>query len=154
MSVEVRRAVAADLPALLHLYEQLADGLGSGPDAPPVSPAEAEAAFANLLSQPHRTLLTATLDGAVAATADLIVVTPNLTHEGRPWAIVEHVVVEHRARGRGVGRGLMEDVTRRAREAGCYKLQLLSSRRRTQAHAFYQALGFEASAQGFRIYLD
>ena len=48
----------------------------------------------------------------------------------------------------------MEDVTRRAREAGCYKLQLLSSRRRTQAHAFYQALGFEASAQGFRIYLD
>jgi len=154
MSVEVRRAVAADLPALLHLYEQLADGLGSGPDAPPVSPAEAEAAFANLLSQPQRTLLTATLDGAVAATADLLVVTPNLTHEGRPWAIVEHVVVEHRARRRGVGRALMEDVTRRAREAGCYKLQLLSSRRRTQAHAFYQALGFEASAQGFRIYLD
>jgi GNAT superfamily N-acetyltransferase len=152
MSVEVRPAVAADLPELLDLYEQLADGFGAGAGA--VSVAEAEAMLADLSSQPDRTLLVATVDGTVAGTVDLIVVRPSLTHGGRPWAAVENVVVDSRFRRQGVGRALMEEAARRAREAGCCKLQLLSNQRRTEAHAFYRAVGMEPSAQGFRLYFD
>ena len=35
----------------------------------------------------------------------------------------------------------------------CYKVQLLSNSRRTDAHVFYESLGFERSAEGFRRHL-
>jgi ribosomal protein S18 acetylase RimI-like enzyme len=148
-SVEVRPAVAADVPALLDLYEQLA--VGSGPE---LSLAEAEEIFAGIAAQPDRTLLTATVDGAVAGTVDLVVVRPSLTHGGRPWAALENVVVGRDFRRLGVGRALMEEAARRAREAGCHRLQLISRVQRAEAHAFYEAIGMEASARGFRLYFD
>jgi hypothetical protein len=48
----------------------------------------------------------------------------------------------------------MEEAAQRAREAGCHRLQLLSRVQRTEAHAFYRAIGMEASAQGFRLNFD
>lgn len=68
--------------------------------------------------------------------------------------IVENVVVDTGARRQGVGQALMDDVLRRARDASCYKIQLLSRKGRSEAHAFYERLGFEASAEGFRRYLE
>lgn len=148
MIIEIRPAVPADLPRLLDLYEQLAEGRGHHP-----LPLEAaEAALAAIAGQqPARTLLTALLDGDVAGTVDLFVMAPNLTHDGRPWAIVEHVVVDRTRRGRGVGRALLEEAIRRARARGCHRIELTSDNRRTEAHAFYRSLGFETSAQAFRL---
>jgi len=151
MSVEVRPPTVADVPALLDLYQQLAEGFGAGPE---LSVAEGEAILREIATQPDRTLLTATVDGAVAGTVDLLVVRPNLSHHGRPWAAVENVVVGRDFRRLGVGRALMEEAARRSREAGCHRLQLLSRVQRTEAHAFYRAIGMEASAQGFRLYFD
>ena len=114
MTVEIRPAVAADLPTLLDLYEQLGEGMGS----PPAKLEQAQAVFGDLVAQPGRTLLVAVVDGKVVGTADLLVVSPTLHHEGRPWAIVEYVVVDRHTRRRGAGRALMLDAVRRAREAG------------------------------------
>jgi ribosomal protein S18 acetylase RimI-like enzyme len=151
MSVEVRPAIVADVPALLDLYAQLSEGFGDGPE---LSVAEGEAIFRGIAAQPDRTLLTATVDGAIAGTVDLLVVRPSLTHHGRPWAAVENVVVGRDFRRHGVGRALMEEAAQRAREAGCHRLQLLSRVQRTEAQAFYRAIGMEASAQGFRLNFD
>ena len=151
MSVEVRPAIVADVPALLDLYEQLAEGYGDGPG---LSVAQGEAIVREIAGQPDRALLTATVDGAVAGTVDLLLVRPSLNHHGRPWAAVENVVVGRDFRRLGVGRALMEEAVRRAREAGCHRLQLLSRMQRTEAHAFYRAIGMEASAQGFRLRFD
>ena len=151
MSVEVRPAVVADVPALLDLYQQLSGGLAP---EPPLTVAEADAKFAGIAADPDRTLLVATVDGVIAGTVDLLIVRPSLTHGGRPWAAVENVVVDDRHHRRGVGRALMEEAARRAREADCHRLQLLSSQRRTEAHAFYRAIGMDASPQGFRLFLE
>ncbi|MGD1054248.1 MAG: GNAT family N-acetyltransferase [Candidatus Dormibacteria bacterium] len=151
MSVEVRPAVTADVTALLDLYHQLSGGFSL---EPPLTAAEAETQFAGIAADPDRTVLVATVDGAVAGTVDLLIVRPSLTHGGRPWAALENVVVDQRFHRRGVGRALMEEAARRAREADCHRLQLLSSARRTEAHAFYRAIGMDASPQGFRLSLD
>jgi GNAT superfamily N-acetyltransferase len=151
VSVDVRPAVVADVPALLTLYQQLSGGLA--PELP-LTMAEAEARFAGIAADPDRTLLVATVEGAVAGTVDLLIVRPSLTHGGRPWAAVENVVVDDRYHRRGVGRALMDEAARRAREADCHRLQLLSSQRRTDAHAFYRAIGMDASPQGFRLFFD
>ncbi len=47
----------------------------------------------------------------------------------------------------------MEYAFGRAREAGCYKVQLASTDTRSAAHRFYESQGFSASAVGLRRYL-
>jgi GNAT superfamily N-acetyltransferase len=58
------------------------------------------------------------------------------------------VVGEH-ARGRGVGRALVAHVEERARREGCVQLDLSSSERRDDAHAFYRRLGFADVSRRF-----
>lgn len=149
-SPRIRTAVAEDLPALLDLYRQLA---GDRPESQPAGPAAAGPILARILADPARQLLVADADGRVVGTAEVLVIA-NLTHGGQPWAIVENVVVAADARRLGVGRALMAHIVEQAREAGCYKIQLLSRAERADAHLFYESLGFARSAVGFRRYLS
>jgi GNAT superfamily N-acetyltransferase len=148
--VLVRRALQTDLGALLALYHELAD---SRVTAAPADRASSEPVLAEILADPRRQLVVAIVDGQLVGTADLLVV-PNLTHRGEPWAIVENVIVARAVRRTGVGRALMQHLIELARAAGCCKLQLLSGKHRTQAHEFYRSLGLEAVAEGFKIYFE
>jgi ribosomal protein S18 acetylase RimI-like enzyme len=144
--VVIRPATRADLPELLRLYGQLAE------ERAEAQPADADAAariLGEVQADPHRELFVAVRNGRVLGTADVVVV-PNLTHGGKPWAIVENVAVHERDRRRGVATRLMVEIERRVKRAGCYKIQLLSRKHREVAHAFYETLGFEATAEGFR----
>jgi GNAT superfamily N-acetyltransferase len=75
----------------------------------------------------------------------------NLAHCGAPSGIVEDVVVDEGARGRGVGRRMMEYARARCREEGCYKLVLSSNVSRTDAHRFYESLGFRRHGYSFAV---
>ncbi|MGA2036063.1 MAG: GNAT family N-acetyltransferase [Acidimicrobiales bacterium] len=148
--ISVRPAVLGDVEALIELYTQLAE------DRTEACPARADdslSILASILRQKNRCLLVAVMGGAVAGTADMLIV-ENLTYGGRPWVIVENVVVGQEHRGHGVGRALVGEVLRRARDAHCRKVQLLSLKHRKDAHEFYRSLGFQALAEGFRLYLD
>jgi ribosomal protein S18 acetylase RimI-like enzyme len=147
--VLVREATVEDLSGVLRLYEQLA---GDRVEAIPAVLAEAEALFAAISEQSGRQLLVGEIGGNVVGTADLLIV-DNFTHGGAPWAVIENVVVDEDARRLGVGSALTEEAVRRCAAAGCYKVQLLSHKRRTAAHEFYRKMGFEAVAEGFRRYL-
>lgn len=149
-SLVVRAAGAADLDVLLDLYRQLAD---DRPESLPGDRVLSAAVFARILADRRRHVLVAEAAGRVVGTAEMLVV-DNLTHGGRPWVAVENVVVDQAARGRGVGRALMDEVLARTRAVGGYRIQLLSRGQRTDAHAFYRSLGFETSAVGFRLYVD
>jgi len=142
----VRPATEDDIPRILELYNKLTGGQHH------LSPDETEPVFAQITAMPGHELLVAEENSAVVGTIVLLVV-PNLSHEALPWAIVENLIVDERYHRRGIGRLLMEEAIARARKAGCYKVQLLSNKKRRQAHHFYQGLGFEASAHGFRLYL-
>lgn len=146
----VRHASPSDLGALLPLYDELA---GEKLTATPGDLASSEPLLAEILANSSRALIVAVLDEQLLGTADLLIVA-NLTHRGKPWAIVENVIVSGTARRTGVGRALMEHLIELAREAGCYKLQLVSGKHRTEAHAFYRSMGLDAVAEGFKIYFD
>ena len=89
-------------------------------------------------------------DGRVEGSVVLVIV-PNLTHGGRPWAVIEHMIVDESRQGTGMGRLLIRRVEDIVAEAGCYKLQFLSAwRRKDTAHPFYEAMGYESPARGFR----
>jgi GNAT superfamily N-acetyltransferase len=149
-SVVVRRASQADLGALLALYEELA---GTKITAAPCDRATSKRVLADILADQRRELVVALVDSQVVGTADFLIV-PNLTYHGRPWAIVENVVVADAARRTGVGKALMEHLIELARTAGCCMLQLISGKHRVEAHDFYRSMNFDAAAEGFKLYFD
>ncbi len=150
MRVVIRQAEHSDVGALLGLYRELA---GSKITAGPGGEKSSRPVLAAILADPNRTLVVAVAGGQLVGTADLLVV-PNLTHRGEPWAIVENVIVTDTAQRRGVGKALIGHLLESAREAGCFKVQLLSGKHRVEAHDFYRSMGLTAVAEGFKIYFD
>ncbi len=92
-------------------------------------------------------------DDAIGTTALLVM--PHLTYACRPTAFIESMYVRDKHRRRGVARMMIDRLLADATDAGCHKLQLLTHKRHAAdgAHAFYRSMGFEAEAEGFRLYL-
>jgi GNAT superfamily N-acetyltransferase len=148
----VREATEADLERLVELLAQLSlDQQRETLESP--LPDSYRAAFAAIAADQRQTLLVAEDDGRIVGSC-VVAIVPNLTHQGRPYAIVENVVVDASLRGAGYGELLMRNAIDRARAAGCYKIGLTSNKRRPDAHRFYQRLGFRAAHEGFRLDLD
>lgn len=148
MNLHVRQADEADLPAVLALYAQ--PGLDDGKV---MSLQAAREVFAQFARYPDYRLFVGCdggPQGEVVATYALLVM-HNLAHCGTPSAIAEDVVVDHGRRGQGLGRQLMAHAIETARQAGCYKLALSSNSKRTQAHAFYESLGFTRHGVSFIV---
>jgi GNAT superfamily N-acetyltransferase len=143
----VRNATRDDLPKLVVLLSQL------HPDDSPLD-GRSEAilrAWQQIDRQPHRAIFIAEHANELVGTIDYNVI-PNLTHNGRPYAIVENFVVGAAHRRRGFGKALLEHAVEQARHDGCYKVQLQTNRTRGAAHAFYESQGFTADGVGYRRY--
>jgi GNAT superfamily N-acetyltransferase len=144
-ALAIRPAQPADLRAVLGLYAQPAfdDGKVLPLDA-------AERMLERFADYPDYTLYVGERAGVVVGSFALLVM-HNLGHLGTPSAIVEDVVVAPAQQQEGIGRAMMQFALDLCRGKGCYKLMLSSNARRDQAHAFYEALGFERHGYSFRI---
>ena len=147
--VTIRPATADDIPRIVELVDDMT--LTSSATENGATLETYRLAFAEMEANPGISLLVADKAGEVVGTVVLIIV-PSLSHGGRPWAKVEHMVVVENLRGHGIGHQIMEYCIDRARKAGCYKIELTSDNRRPDAHRFYGSLGFDAAATGFRLY--
>jgi N-acetylglutamate synthase-like GNAT family acetyltransferase len=63
------------------------------------------------------------------------------------------LAVAPEARRRGVGRALMARIDREARGRGCVRIEVASAQHRTEAHEFYERLGFEERPRRFVLEL-
>jgi GNAT superfamily N-acetyltransferase len=132
------REVQGSDAELLHLSALLA----TMDDEAPLPLATMRERFAAMRRCPdYRCYLLVDADDVPLGTFSLLVF-PVMVHDGRPEALLEAVVVAPSARGRGIGKHMMREAMRLAREAGAAKLALSSNARRLQAHQFYRQLGF------------
>jgi ribosomal protein S18 acetylase RimI-like enzyme len=136
----VRRLDRDDLPALLDLYTHLHS-----------SDAELDAAVAGerwdaIVSMPGHSVLGVEINGALVASCSLQIV-PNLTRGGRPYGLLENVVVHGDHRRRGIGADVVQRALAIAWERDCYKVMLMTGRSNEGATAFYEAIGFDADAK-------
>jgi GNAT superfamily N-acetyltransferase len=67
-----------------------------------------------------------------------------------PIARVTALVVDRRARRRGVGKLLMQHAEQVGSAAGCEFVELTSAMDRAEAHAFYRSIGYEPNSLRFR----
>lgn len=141
--LRIRPAQAADLPALAELYRHLNQN-----DAP-APPETAPAILARLESLPGSAVLLGEAGGRLVASCMLVVI-PNLTRGGQPFALIENVVTHPEVRQRGHGRALLDAACARAWAAGCYKVMLMTGSTRPETLRFYRGAGFEATKTGFQ----
>ena len=148
--VTLRRALRPDLPALVALLA--ADDLGATRDGirGQADRDAYERAFQAIDQDPAQLLLVADVDGRVAGTLQLSFI-PGLSRRGALRAQIESVRVAPTMRGRGLGEALFAWSIAEARRRGCALVQLTTDKTRTDAHRFYDRLGFTASHEGLKL---
>ncbi|WP_369795997.1 GNAT family N-acetyltransferase [Actinoplanes sp. N902-109] len=110
------------------------------------------AAFAVLDADPHQHLVVAERDGRAVGTLQLTII-PGLSRRAATRALIEGVRVASTERGGGLGQRLFEWAIAEAGRLGCSLVQLTTDKTRTDAHRFYEKLGFEATHVGFKLNL-
>jgi len=140
-----REASSADLEALLALYSLLEFEPTQG-----LTLQAAEIQLNKYREYPNYFIYVAEVDKLIVGTFALIIV-DGIAHLGRPYAIVEDVVVSQDWQSRGIGKLMMKFAMLRCKDFGCYKLTLSSHLNRQKAHLFYESLGFEKHGFSFFI---
>ena len=74
-------------------------------------------------------------------------------HAAGPVGLITALVVSSTARGRGVGRQLVERAKHWATDRGCVRLTVTSAEKRADAHAFYPACGLPYTGRRFSVAL-
>ncbi len=109
-------------------------------------------AFARLATDPNQILLVAEHDGRLVGCLQLTVI-PGLARQGATRSIIEAVRVSSDERGSGLGTRMITWAVEESRRLGVDLVQLTSDRSRTDAHRFYERLGFVPSHVGFKLAL-
>jgi GNAT superfamily N-acetyltransferase len=147
--VKIRRATEEDVPAIVALLAQ--DVLGATRESlDDMTPYRK--AFQGIDADPNQFLAVAERDGEVVGTLQLTYLS-GLSRMGGTRAQIEAVRVRATERGTGLGSRLITWAVDQARERGCILVQLTSDSTRTDAHRFYEQLGFTASHVGFKLTL-
>ncbi|GAA3094163.1 MULTISPECIES: GNAT family N-acetyltransferase [Streptomyces] len=145
----IRPATEDDLPAIVAMLAD--DPLGatreSADDLTPYA-----AALKRLVEDPHQHVVVAVRGERVVGTLQLTIVS-GLSRKGATRSIIEGVRVHADERGSGLGTRFVEWAIDQSRRENCQLVQLTSDVTRTDAHRFYERLGFTASHVGFKLQL-
>jgi ribosomal protein S18 acetylase RimI-like enzyme len=113
----------------------------------PSSAEQAARRIERIAADPSTLLIVAEADGELAGFVALHV--QNLVERDEPGCEVAGLVVAERFRRQGIGELLMEAVENEARKRGGRYLVLNTAHRRADAHAFYEALGYEHTGRRY-----
>ena len=150
MSLYIRKADPQDAEALkdlyfLHLTKE-----------PPTKPQDLDLwrrKLADFERDPHYHILVGEVNGVPVSSVTLVIV-ENLTHNMRPYALIENVVTHRDYRGQHFARELILHARSIAIEHGCYKIMLLTGSKQESTLNFYRSCGFDQNAKtGFLMRL-
>ena len=131
----IREITEDDFDALMKLYEQLGD------NPIPQKSEEVFFFFYKILQNNDYHIVVADVDGAVVSTCTCVII-PNLTHNQRPYAVVENVVTDQNFRGKGYATSCLDFAKEIAIKNNCYKLMLMTGSKKETTLNFYRNAGY------------
>ena len=130
----IRPAEPRDSEALARLIGQLGYAATAGDVAERLAAMAAEG----------RLVLVAERDGA--AVGCLTTSAMRVLHRPAPVGRISMMVVDEALRSRGIGAELVRAAETALAAQGCYMVEVTSHLRRTEAHRFYERLGYERTS--------
>jgi GNAT superfamily N-acetyltransferase len=113
----------------------------------PSAPERAAERLERIAADPSTWVIVAEVDSEIAGLGALHV--QNLVERDEPGCEVAGLVVGDRFRRQGVGEALMEALEDEARRRGGRVMVLNTAHRRADAHAFYEALGYQHTGRRY-----
>lgn len=151
-TITIRRAAAADLPALCQLAEALARQHAGYDPGRYQTPVDVVAAYATLFSehvgQPESVLMVADSDGEVVGYVFGAIEPPSLVELAGRVGWIHDLYVSPTARGRGTGGNLLDAAVTGLRSLGCPGGVLLGvAAQNAAAVALFRQRGFRSTLQ-------
>ena len=131
----IREINEEDFDNLMLLYTHLHDN--------PIPPKyeKVAAVWAKIVNDPAHHIIVAEVDGKLVSSCVCVII-PNLTHEQRPYALIENVVTDAAYRKRGLASACLQYAKELAVRENCYKLMLLTGAKDAQTLHFYEQAGY------------
>jgi GNAT superfamily N-acetyltransferase len=146
--MQIRQAENTDLPALLALYTQFRS------TPLPIVDARIFDIWKQILVDKNHHVIVGIEDGDIVSSCVLVIV-PNLTHDQRPYALIENVITDESHRKKGYASAVLNYAKSIAKTAHCYKIMLMTGSKQESTLAFYERAGFNRSDKtGFILWLD
>ena len=147
ITVEYGIATRNDVPQILELYKQL------HPTIDPLenfSKRDANRTWNQI--ERDRVKYFIAKDGDKIVASCYIAIIPNLTYHGKSIGYIENVIVDEKYQRKGIGKKIMAMAIHHAMVNHCFKVVLLSTTHRTEAHKFYEKLGFNGEiSKAFKL---
>ncbi len=110
-------------------------------------------AFNKIDADHNQYLMIVENDDEVVGTCHLTIM-PSLTFSGKTRMQIEAVRILEKYRGHKIGEWMMQAAISYGKSKGASIMQLTTNKKRFKAKSFYEKLGFEASHEGMKMYLD
>lgn len=142
------RAEPSDIDAILSLLRD--DPLGAVRETGSIE--VYREAFAELQNDPNQLLCVVKDQSEVVGTMQITLI-PGLARAGARRGLIEAVRVARHRRSEGIGDFMFQWAIGYCRDRGCAMVQLTTDKSRSDAHRFYDRLGFVPSHIGYKLEL-
>lgn len=131
----IREINKNDQEGLLQLYTQLHD------NPMPKQTAEVWHLWNQIWTDPNHHIIVAEEDGKIVSSCVCVIIL-NLTHQQRPYALIENVITDVAYRNRGLATQCLNFAKSIAQKENCYKLMLLTGSKQESTLKFYERAGY------------
>ncbi len=131
----IREITENDFDGLLRLYMQLHD------NPFPEKDGKTADIWKSILNDKNHHIIVAQENGSIISSCVCVII-PNLTHEQRPYALIENVITDKAHRKKGFATACLNFAKEIAQNENCCKMMLLTGSKNEDTLKFYENAGY------------